>query len=149
MIIYLLNIVIFFTAQVSSIPIVDDSDSLLDIYSRRLVVFVVINKLREFYGQALSCLQNSSSFSYFLICLLCSDITALAKDRAYTHINLDEMTVHQVSLNFPFFYFCPFQLIIYVFEYKEKENYKWEHLCLSFTLCSFVEPMTPITLRQP
>ncbi|KAF7837846.1 sucrose nonfermenting 4-like protein isoform X1 [Senna tora] len=45
-------------AQVSSIPIVDDSDSLLDIYCR-------------------------------------SDITALAKDRAYTHINLDEMTVHQ------------------------------------------------------
>ncbi|KAK7292295.1 hypothetical protein RIF29_08073 [Crotalaria pallida] len=45
-------------AQVSSIPIVDDSDSLLDIYCR-------------------------------------SDITALAMDRAYTHINLDEMTVHQ------------------------------------------------------
>ncbi|XP_061349109.1 sucrose nonfermenting 4-like protein isoform X2 [Gastrolobium bilobum] len=45
-------------ARVSSIPIVDDSDSLLDIYCR-------------------------------------SDITALAKDRAYTHINLDEMTVHQ------------------------------------------------------
>ncbi|AES91833.2 putative CBS domain, immunoglobulin E-set [Medicago truncatula] len=45
-------------AQVSSIPIVDESDSLLDIYCR-------------------------------------SDITALAKDRAYTHINLDEMTVHQ------------------------------------------------------
>ncbi|TKY54130.1 Sucrose nonfermenting 4 protein [Spatholobus suberectus] len=45
-------------AQVSSIPIVDDSDSLLDIYCR-------------------------------------SDITALAKDRAYTHINLDEMTIHQ------------------------------------------------------
>ncbi|WVZ12930.1 hypothetical protein V8G54_017460 [Vigna mungo] len=45
-------------AQVSSIPIVDDSDSLLDIYCR-------------------------------------SDITALAKDRTYTHINLDEMTVHQ------------------------------------------------------
>ncbi|XP_027368683.1 sucrose nonfermenting 4-like protein [Abrus precatorius] len=44
--------------QVSSIPIVDDSDSLLDIYCR-------------------------------------SDITALAKDRAYTHYNLDEMTVHQ------------------------------------------------------
>jgi hypothetical protein len=108
MIIYLLNIVIFFTAQVSSIPIVDDSDSLLDIYSRRLVVFVVINKLREFYGQALSCLQNSSSFSYFFICLLCSDITALAKDRAYTHINLDEMTVHQVSLDFLFFIFAHF-----------------------------------------
>ncbi|XP_057752321.1 sucrose nonfermenting 4-like protein isoform X1 [Arachis stenosperma] len=45
-------------AQVSSIPIVDDNDSLLDIYCR-------------------------------------SDITALAKDRAYTHINLDEMTVQQ------------------------------------------------------
>ncbi|XP_044500431.1 sucrose nonfermenting 4-like protein isoform X2 [Mangifera indica] len=45
-------------AQVSSIPIVDDNDSLLDIYCR-------------------------------------SDITALAKDRAYAHINLNEMTVHQ------------------------------------------------------
>ncbi|KAH7513319.1 hypothetical protein FEM48_Zijuj12G0189000 [Ziziphus jujuba var. spinosa] len=46
-------------AQVSSIPIVDDNDSLLDIYCR-------------------------------------SDITALAKDRVYTHINLNEMTIHQV-----------------------------------------------------
>ncbi|KAK9288546.1 hypothetical protein L1049_017005 [Liquidambar formosana] len=46
-------------AQVSSIPIVDDNDSLLDIYSR-------------------------------------SDITALAKDTAYAHINLNEMTIHQV-----------------------------------------------------
>ncbi|XP_022760544.1 sucrose nonfermenting 4-like protein isoform X2 [Durio zibethinus] len=45
-------------AQVSSIPIVDDNDSLLDIYCR-------------------------------------SDITALAKGRAYTH-NLNEMTVYQV-----------------------------------------------------
>lgn len=45
-------------AQVSSIPVVDDNDSLLDIYCR-------------------------------------SDITALAKDRAYTHINLNEMTIHQ------------------------------------------------------
>ncbi|XP_031395747.1 sucrose nonfermenting 4-like protein isoform X2 [Punica granatum] len=45
-------------AQVSSIPIVDDNDSLLDIYCR-------------------------------------SDITALAKDKAYTHINLNEMTIHQ------------------------------------------------------
>ncbi|KAK5794405.1 sucrose nonfermenting 4-like protein isoform X2 [Gossypium hirsutum] len=45
-------------ARVSSIPIVDDNDSLLDIYSR-------------------------------------SDITALAKGRAYTH-NLNEMTVYQV-----------------------------------------------------
>ncbi|XP_058209242.1 sucrose nonfermenting 4-like protein isoform X1 [Rhododendron vialii] len=45
-------------AQISSIPIVDDNDSLLDVYSR-------------------------------------SDITALAKDKVYTHINLEEMTVHQ------------------------------------------------------
>ncbi|KAJ8766287.1 hypothetical protein K2173_022346 [Erythroxylum novogranatense] len=45
-------------AQVSCIPIVDDNDSLLDIYCR-------------------------------------SDITALAKDRVYTHINLNDMTVHQ------------------------------------------------------
>lgn len=28
--------------------------------------------------------------------LLYSDITALAKDRAYAHINLNEMTIHQV-----------------------------------------------------
>ncbi|KAI4338514.1 hypothetical protein MLD38_023563 [Melastoma candidum] len=45
-------------ARVSSIPIVDNNDSLLDIYSR-------------------------------------SDITALAKDKAYTHMNLNEMTIHQ------------------------------------------------------
>ncbi|XP_020240983.1 sucrose nonfermenting 4-like protein [Asparagus officinalis] len=45
-------------AQVSSIPIVDDNDSLLDTYSR-------------------------------------SDITALAKDRVYAQIRLDEMSVHQ------------------------------------------------------
>ncbi|KAM5569022.1 sucrose nonfermenting 4-like protein [Rosa sericea] len=45
-------------AQVSSIPVVDDNDSLLDIYCR-------------------------------------SDITALAKDRAYAHINLNEMTIQQ------------------------------------------------------
>ncbi|XP_042517570.1 sucrose nonfermenting 4-like protein isoform X2 [Macadamia integrifolia] len=45
-------------AEVSSIPIVDENDSLLDIYSR-------------------------------------SDITALAKDRAYAQIHLDEMSIHQ------------------------------------------------------
>jgi hypothetical protein len=33
-----------------------------------------------------------------------SDIMALAKDRAYTHINLDEMTVQQVGLYFIFAY---------------------------------------------
>ncbi|XAR54527.1 hypothetical protein NMG60_11029690 [Bertholletia excelsa] len=45
-------------AQVSSIPIVDDNDSLIDIYSR-------------------------------------SDITALAKDEAYSHINLEQISIHQ------------------------------------------------------
>ncbi|CAN0897133.1 Sucrose nonfermenting 4-like protein [Linum grandiflorum] len=45
-------------ADVSSIPIVDDNDSLLDIYSR-------------------------------------SDITTLAKDKAYTQIHLDEISIHQ------------------------------------------------------
>ncbi|KAL7178123.1 hypothetical protein ACSBR2_031301 [Camellia fascicularis] len=45
-------------AQVSSIPIVDDNDSLLNVYSR-------------------------------------SDITALAKGKIYTHINLEEMTINQ------------------------------------------------------
>eukprot|EP00252_Welwitschia_mirabilis_P005934 TRINITY_DN16528_c0_g1_i1.p1 TRINITY_DN16528_c0_g1~~TRINITY_DN16528_c0_g1_i1.p1 ORF type:complete len:509 (-),score=101.56 TRINITY_DN16528_c0_g1_i1:535-2061(-) len=45
-------------AKVSSIPIVDENGSLLDVYSR-------------------------------------SDITALAKDRVYTHLQLDEMSVHQ------------------------------------------------------
>lgn len=29
-----------------------------------------------------------------------SDITALAKDKAYTHMNLNEMTIHQVKLSF-------------------------------------------------
>lgn len=28
--------------------------------------------------------------------LLLSDITALAKDKAYAHIRLDEMSIHQV-----------------------------------------------------
>lgn len=45
-------------AEVSAIPIVDDNDSLLDIYCR-------------------------------------SDITALAKDRAYAQIRLDELSIHQ------------------------------------------------------
>ncbi|XP_021594732.1 sucrose nonfermenting 4-like protein isoform X4 [Manihot esculenta] len=47
-------------AQVSSIPIVDDNDSLLDIFCR-------------------------------------SDITALAKDRVYTHINISEITIHEIA----------------------------------------------------
>ncbi|URD87902.1 CBS domain containing membrane protein [Musa troglodytarum] len=45
-------------AEVSSIPIVDDNDSLVDTYSR-------------------------------------SDITALAKDRIYAQIHLDEISIHQ------------------------------------------------------
>ncbi|KAL8188867.1 hypothetical protein R6Q57_029622 [Mikania cordata] len=45
-------------AEVSAVPIVDDNDSLLDIYCR-------------------------------------SDITALAKDRAYAQIHLNELSIHQ------------------------------------------------------
>lgn len=33
----------------------------------------------------------------FLFAFLYSDITALAKDRAYAHINLNEMTIQQVT----------------------------------------------------
>ncbi|ESW19034.1 hypothetical protein PHAVU_006G091100 [Phaseolus vulgaris] len=51
----------FIQAEVSSIPIVDDNDSLLDIYSR-------------------------------------SDITALAKDKAYARTSLDEISIHQALL---------------------------------------------------
>ncbi|GAB4835821.1 AMP-activated serine/threonine-protein kinase regulatory subunit [Ancistrocladus abbreviatus] len=45
-------------ADISSVPVVDDSHSLIDIYSR-------------------------------------SDITSLAKDRAYAQVSLDEMSIHQ------------------------------------------------------
>lgn len=134
---------IFFADQVSSIPIVDDSDSLLDIYCRRLV-FIVINIIWEFYSSNIKLssqfiLQSGpSSFSFFLLSLLCSDITALAKDRAYTRINLEEMTVHQVSLDFLFSIFFPFLLTIYFFEIKlEKKKLKCEHVCLSFTAVQF------------
>lgn len=51
----------FVQADVSSIPIVDDNDSLLDMYSR-------------------------------------SDITALAKDKAYARISVDEISIHQALL---------------------------------------------------
>lgn len=51
----------FVQAKVSSIPIVDENDSLLDIYSR-------------------------------------SDITALAKDKAYARISLDETNIHQALI---------------------------------------------------
>lgn len=33
---------------------------------------------------------------FFSGCLLDSDITALAKDKAYSQIRLDEMSIHQV-----------------------------------------------------
>lgn len=60
-------------AGVSSIPIVDDNDSLVDTYSR-------------------------------------SDITALAKDKVYTHVRLEEMAIQQAlqlgqDANTPFGYF--------------------------------------------
>jgi len=41
---------------------------------------------------------NSSSIPRLIMCYhLYSDITALAKDKIYTHINLNEMTINQVS----------------------------------------------------
>ncbi|KAH8507319.1 hypothetical protein H0E87_009729, partial [Populus deltoides] len=54
-------------ANVSSIPIVNDNDSLLDVYSR-------------------------------------SDITALAKDKAYAQIHLDEISIHQKANSSNAFY---------------------------------------------
>ena len=38
-----------------------------------------------------------SDMSEIISLTLDSDITALAKDKVYTHINLEEMTIHQVS----------------------------------------------------
>lgn len=42
------------------------------------------------------------TFVYLFIFSLYSDITALAKERAYAHINLSEMTIHQVLLYYKF-----------------------------------------------
>ena len=39
-----------------------------------------------------------SMYSDHIYLLLASDITALAKDKAYAQIHLDDMTVHQVNL---------------------------------------------------
>lgn len=42
--------------------------------------------------------NRSSHIIVVNVCyFLCSDITALAKDKVYTHINLEQMTIHQVS----------------------------------------------------
>jgi hypothetical protein len=38
-----------------------------------------------------------------------SDITALAKDKIYTHINLEEMTIHQASTVLPFLYLVKYE----------------------------------------
>ena len=38
-----------------------------------------------------------SMYSDHIYLLLASDITALAKDKAYAQIHLDDMTVHQVN----------------------------------------------------
>lgn len=35
---------------------------------------------------------------WWLLIAFYSDITALAKDKAYAHINLSEMTIHQVTI---------------------------------------------------
>lgn len=45
--------------------------------------------------QLLSHYKNS-----ILLYIVGSDITSLAKDKLYTHINLEEMTIHQVSALF-------------------------------------------------
>jgi hypothetical protein len=92
-----------FAAQVSSIPVVDDNDSLLDIYCRRLVV---IQFAYYYLLMTLICcnlfviywiLPTEWCFLFSSSAFLYSDITALAKDRAYAHINLNEMTIHQVT----------------------------------------------------
>lgn len=75
-------------AGVSSIPIVDENDSLLDTYSRRYTILYL--QMTIVFGCVL-----------FFPCIYlsiprCSDITALAKDKVYTHVRLDEMTIHQV-----------------------------------------------------
>jgi len=92
------------TAQVSSIPIVDDNDSLLDIYSRRYAPGV-----HEFllYREMTLAFPGINFLFCFYVKTFCfdfgSEITALAKDKAYTHINLNEMTIHQVFLLFVFY----------------------------------------------
>lgn len=48
-----------------------------------------------------------------------SDITALAKDRAYTHINLNELTIHQVTI---FFFGKPIARSIFTLQYYNRTN---------------------------
>lgn len=81
----------FFAAQVSSIPIVDDNDSLLDVYSRRFETCSAVCLITcESFFPTLGIITRS--------CIhFCSDITSLARDKIYTHINLEETTIHQVS----------------------------------------------------
>lgn len=96
-----------FAAQVSSIPIVDDNDSLLDIYCRRSVDLTA-NVFMFLWLLIMLCLDSLIHgyvlwrciyllYVFYVLIVPYSDITALAKDRAYTHINLNEMTVHQVT----------------------------------------------------
>jgi len=80
---------LLYAAGVSSIPIVDENDALLDTYSRRYTILTC------------RCLLYLAVFLIFFLCIYlsisrCSDITALAKDKVYTHVRLDEMTIHQV-----------------------------------------------------
>lgn len=84
------------TARVSSIPIVDDNDSLLDIYSRRYPIIFTILLMAIIMFFPLVEIRKT-------ICSIYSDITALAKDQAYTQICLDEMSIHQVN-NLPLFF---------------------------------------------
>lgn len=68
-------------------------------YLLQHLYFVNLMFFSQVYWNECICLWYRCNFFY-------SDITALAKDRAYTHINLDEMTIHQVPC-FP----IPFNLI--------------------------------------
>lgn len=47
--------------------------------------------------------------TYIFICCSDSDITALAKNRAYAHINLEDMTIHQVVI---YLHRCTFSYIV-------------------------------------
>ncbi|KAG2395135.1 Sucrose nonfermenting 4-like protein [Vigna angularis] len=86
----------FVQAEVSSIPVVDDNDSLLDIYSRRWYsfpppshpLFCPMCMIERFPPAYIKCAYYSTL----------SDITALAKDKAYARTSLEEISIHQALL---------------------------------------------------
>lgn len=60
------------------------------------ISFIIFLIMGFFFLRSLEFFDCAEYCSLF-VHVVDSDITALAKDRAYTHINLDEMTVHQVT----------------------------------------------------